>query len=196
MTVISCRATRLPVSNHALIQLVGFTPPADLAQPCRWCSDACNGSDNSTADHTPFGYSGSVLVPDGGTSSLGSYSSASQSGSQSGWLVPRWDTRSASVNSAGASITASIIDHEQMDRELLGQSAAELRNELRRQSPRPRPTMQAIEEGKSLVRYARTLVKQGRYRAARQAYLTALPLLDQRLRELALQEMNRLPSAS
>ncbi len=143
-----------------------------------------------------FGYSGSVLVPDGGTSSLGSYNSASQSGSQSGWLVPRWDTRSASVNSAGASITASIIDHEQMDRELLGQSAAELRNELRRQSPRPKPTMQAIEEGKSLVRYARTLVKQGRYRAARQAYLTALPLLDQRLRELALQEMNRLPSAS
>ncbi len=138
-----------------------------------------------------FGYSGSVLVPDGGTAALGSYGSASQSSSQSGWLVPQVNGRSSGITSAGSSVTATIIDLEQMDRELLGQSPQQLRDASRR-SPRAVRSVDTNEEGKSLVRYARTLVKQGKLRAARQAYQTALPMLSVELRRLAQQELQQI----
>lgn len=140
-----------------------------------------------------FGYSGSVLVPDGGTAALGSYGSASQSSSQSGWLLPQSSGRSSGITSAGASVTTSIIDLQQMDRELLGQTPQQLRDQIRRESRLLR-SADRDEEGKSLVRYARTLVKQGKIRSARQAYQTALPLLNVELRRLAEQELQRLSS--
>ena len=62
-----------------------------------------------------FSYSGAVEVPDGGSISLGGNSVSSMSRSQRGGLAPGPITRARSGRASGASITAMIIDQQEMD---------------------------------------------------------------------------------
>jgi hypothetical protein len=69
--------------------------------------------------HT-FSYSGTVEVPDGGTMSLGGNAYSAASRSQRSGLLPGPVARSGIQGASNASITATIIDHQEIDRQLLG----------------------------------------------------------------------------
>ena len=78
--------------------------------------------------HT-FSFSGSVLVPDGGTTSLGGVKR-----SASGYNHRGWNRGYGSVNSnSNASISARIIDLAEMDRQILGGSPQDFLRRMRMQ---------------------------------------------------------------
>ncbi len=157
--------------------------------------------------HT-FSYRGSVLVPDGGTTSLGGVKR-----SATGYNRRGWNRGYGSVNStSNASVSARIIDLAEMDRQILGGSPEEfLRRmraqerqtvatgmplELSRQQGQGIPSSKAsplspIEEGKALVRFARQEYRDGRKSASIQAYGMAINQLDGRLKTLAVAEFRR-----
>ncbi|TWU60609.1 hypothetical protein Poly51_08870 [Rubripirellula tenax] len=124
--------------------------------------------------HT-FSYSGSVLVPDSATASLGSVSRSASSyrGRGFGSSIGR------GASHAGGSVTATIIDHREIDRQLLGESVTST------------PSIDRTEEGKSLVRHARAMLKSGNRSAASVSYQMAIQVLDGRLKELATIEFRR-----
>ncbi|WP_146416335.1 hypothetical protein [Crateriforma conspicua] len=128
-----------------------------------------------------FSYSGSVLVPDGGTAVLGGNSSAFRSRSLRG------NGQSSARSFGGGSVTATIIDLDAMDRKMRG-----LDSTARRTDVTPADHVERIEEGKSLVRYARKMASMGKLSQARMAYKMAIGKLDGRLAELAAAESRRL----
>lgn len=144
-----------------------------------------------------FSYSGTVEVPVGGSASLGGNSVSSMSRSQRGGLVPGPITRAGTFRASGASITATIIDQQEMDRQILGQTPQQLiarHRQVEAQRDREaRGTRLADpnEEGKALVRHARSMYRKGQYSAAQDSYELAVSVLEPTLRDLAITEMRR-----
>lgn len=158
--------------------------------------------------HT-FSYGGSVLVPDGGTTSLGGVKRSSTGHNHRGW-----NRGYGSVNStSNTSVSARIIDLAEMDRQILGGSPEEFLRRKRaqeqeaiatglplgatgRQTQTPQrsksSTLSRTEEGKALVRFARQEYRQGRKSSSIQAYGMAINQLDGRLKSLAVAEFRRL----
>jgi hypothetical protein len=131
-----------------------------------------------------FSYSGSVLVPDGGTTSLGGVSRSAMSSQRRpfsrsfGW----------SQSNAQAAVSATIIDLNEMDRQILGASPKEFVREGKVASSRQ---ADPVEEGKSLVRYARKQFLEGKESESFVTYQMAIGVLDGRLQELAVAEFRR-----
>jgi hypothetical protein len=146
--------------------------------------------------HT-FSYSGTVEVPDGGTMSLGGNAYSAASRSQRSGLLPGPVARSGIQGASNASITATIIDHQEIDRQLLGGTPEEFiarertTEALRNGGMKQLKLVDRTHEGKTLVRYARSLYHRGRHAAAKDTYLMAAELLDPKLRALAMAEMRR-----
>ncbi len=162
--------------------------------------------------HT-FSYGGSVLVPDGGTTSLGGVKR-----SATGYNHRGWNRGYGSVNStSNVSVSARIIDLAEMDRQILGGSPAEFLRRMRVQeqqamatdSPaavvgrqtqitqKPKaPVLSRTEEGKALVRFARQEYREGRKSSSMQAYGMAINQLDGRLKTLAIAEFRRVFGAA
>lgn len=157
--------------------------------------------------HT-FSYGGSVLVPDGGTTSLGGVKRSAAGYNQRGW-----NRGYGSVNStSNASVSARIIDLAEMDRQILGGSPEEFLRRKRTQeqqtnavglplgaigrqthaSQMPKSSaLSRTEEGKALVRFARQQYREGRKSSSIQAYGMAINQLDGRLKSLAVDEFRR-----
>jgi len=145
--------------------------------------------------HT-FSFSGSVLVPDGGSTSLGGVKR-----SASGYNHRGWNRGYGSVNSnSNASISARIIDLAEMDRQILGGSPQEFLRRMRMQDRAleqqdslgsVRQPLSRTEEGKALVRFARKEYREGRKSSSIQAYGMAIGKLDGRLKTLAEAEFRR-----
>ncbi len=128
--------------------------------------------------HT-FSYSGSVLVPDSGGAYLGgvSRSASGRSGRRGIGGI---------ASHSGTSISATIIDHQAIDRQLLAGSPQHVAatNDLARKTDRS-------EEGKALVRHARAMYRVGNTSASRMSYQMAIQLLDGQLEHLAQAEYER-----
>ncbi len=128
--------------------------------------------------HT-FSSSGSVLVPDSGGAYLGGRNfSASRSMSR-----PGNRTLDRRAGAGGTSVHVTIIDLDALDRDILGSDP----NQLRQKHSRVEPS----EEGKQLVRFARSQLKSGNQGAAFDAYRMAVAILPGELRGLAVAEMRR-----
>jgi hypothetical protein len=131
-----------------------------------------------------FSYSGTVVVPDGGSAYLGgnrtSLSGSSRRGLSRGFGF--------SQGISQASVTATIIDLDEIDRHLLGATPQEfVKASQRDRAKQVDPT----EEGKALVRYARRQYREGKKTAAFDTYRMAISVLRGRLRELAEAEFRR-----
>lgn len=132
-----------------------------------------------------FFYSGTVVVPDSGGAYLGgvrrSASSARRRGLNRGF--------GSTLGNPQASVTATIIDHNEIDRQLLG---ADPRDIAKAGGKRPvAKPLDPVEEGKALVRFARQQYREGKRTAAFDTYLMAINVLQGRLRELAKVEFRR-----
>ena len=155
-----------------------------------------------------FSFSGSVLVPDAGTTSLGGVKR-----SATGYNHRGWNRGYGSLNSSSnASVSARIIDLAEMDRQILGGSpeeflrrmrtheqqatamsvSREASGQLRQRAQRTLASpLSRIEEGKALVRFARQEYRQGRKSSSIHAYGMAINQLDGRLKTLAVAEFRR-----
>jgi hypothetical protein len=131
-----------------------------------------------------FSYSGSVVVPDRGTTSLGGVRSSAMSSQR------RLGARAFGRNqaNAGLSVSATIIDLDEMDRQILGAGPQALNPDG---SLRKRRGIDPVEEGKTLVRFARKQYREGRRSESFATYQMAISVLDGRLRELAQAEFRR-----
>ncbi len=136
-----------------------------------------------------FSYSGSVLVPDRGTTSLGGVSRSAMSSQRR----PLSRSFGWSQSNAQAAVSATIIDLNEMDRQILGSSPKEF---VRRGQLAQTGKADPVEEGKSLVRYARKQYLQGKQSESFVTYQMAIGVLDGRLRELALAEFRRVFGAA
>ena len=130
-----------------------------------------------------FSYRGSVLVPDGGSTYLGgnrSYASGSRSRGLPGLPAVPGSQFGNSTTASGLSVSATIIDHEAIDRQIRGQDARSLSQSIHH---RNEPSIdRQIDEIKSLVRNARSLHQSGRAVASRYTYDLAI----NRIRRLRL----------
>jgi hypothetical protein len=129
-----------------------------------------------------FSYSGTVVVPDQGAAYLGGNRSSATGFSRRGLSRGL----GSSLLGTQASVHATIIDHQEIDRQLLGGSPAEFmasQRNVRRLTP--------TEEGKSLVRYARKLYRAGQRTESFDTYRMAIRILPTGLRELATKEFER-----
>ncbi|WP_417749395.1 hypothetical protein [Rosistilla oblonga] len=140
-----------------------------------------------------FQYSGSVLVPDGGSAHLGSIGRSAESSRSSGW-GSRSTGRSISRGTMSAHVQ--IIDLAEMDRQLLGAEPAEF---LRQQKAKenaaakvvpPKP-IDPVEAAKQLVRDARRCVQEGHLKAADYYYRRAIGELPSDLAAIAQREYER-----
>lgn len=90
--------------------------------------------------------------------------------------------------SSAASVHATIIDLEAMDREILGFDPRQRRVDP---SLSADSVSRGTEEGKELVRFARSQYRLGNRRLAFEVYQMALEILPSDLRDLAVAEMRR-----
>ncbi|MDM4017358.1 hypothetical protein [Roseiconus lacunae] len=157
-----------------------------------------------------FRYSGSVVVPDQGATSLGSVRrSASRSRSVGSGNITRRGfgqrAGSATGSTGDSSVHVTIIDHDAIDRQLRGLPTRPVTG-----SAVPKSTRDALKpprqpggtsrdrdqsdpdaEGKALVRYARSQYRAGKRSAAFDIYQLAISKLSPRLAELAKAERDR-----
>ena len=138
-----------------------------------------------------FSYSGTVLVPDSGSAYLGGRYAAASSSQR------RLGSRAAglSIGVSGASVHATIIDLNAMDRAILGAdpSTRSAPGNDRRQAT----IAERNDEGKQIVRFARAQFRRGNQGAAYDAYRMAINVLQGDLRAMALAEFQRVfPIAS
>lgn len=159
-----------------------------------------------------FSYSGSVLAPDRGTTSLGGVSRSAMGSSRRG-LSRGFGS---SFSRSNASVTATIIDHQEIDRQIRGAEAARRGGrsntvsgftrsgagtrsmgssnagtaENRSVTPAPGEN-DPDAEGKTLVRYARAKYRAGDHRASLEGYRAAIGILSPKLRGLAEAEFRR-----
>lgn len=133
-----------------------------------------------------FSYSGTVVVPDSGSTYLGGVNRASSGSTRRG--LSR--ASGSALGHSGASVSATIIDLDEMDRELLGGTPKQFMDSQR--APRTKKVANKTEEGKALVRYARAKYREGNKSAAFDGYQMAIAVLDGRLKELATVEFRRL----
>lgn len=140
-----------------------------------------------------FSYSGSVMVPDAGTASLGSVGRSASGYNRRGM------NRSRGLSNAfpQATVTATIIDNAEIDRQILGGTPEEFVRRGRQGGQnaaavanRPK-VLEPTEEGKALVRFARSQYQKGNESTSFEAYLMAIRVLDGRLKDLATVEFRR-----
>jgi len=132
-----------------------------------------------------FYYSGTVVVPDGGTASLGGIRSAASQSQHQGLSRGFRSSPSAASHATGqASVSATIIDLDAIDRQVRGE--ASLGSASSRTSP-----AELDSDGKALVRHARRMHAQGNLDAAFKSYQTAINILSPGLRSLAITEFKR-----
>jgi hypothetical protein len=137
--------------------------------------------------HTFF-YSGTVVVPDSGGAYLGG-NRRSASGSSRRGLGRAFGS---SLGNPQASVTATIIDHNAIDRQLLGATPEQLaKANGGRVVAGKAKTLDPVEEGKALVRFARKQYREGKKTASFDTYRMAIGVLQGRLRELARVEFRR-----
>jgi hypothetical protein len=144
-----------------------------------------------------FSYSGSVLVPTGGSTSLGGVSRSSAGRSSRGL---RGRALGAGIDHAGARAHVTIIDHDAIDRQIRGlpakggpasgapptgvsRSGSLLNSRVASQDP--------DAEGKALVRFARKQFLAGHRTSAFDAYRMAIETLSPTLSRLAMREFQR-----
>lgn len=122
-----------------------------------------------------FSYSGGVLVPDRGSALLG--------GSSSALDLPGF----RSHRHAGMSVHATIIDLDEMDRQILGYDPDQLREQVRSGAIDPaasrsgramRTPRAVVDEAKQKVRLARRLTQFGDHLGAKHAYRQAVEALE------------------
>lgn len=140
-----------------------------------------------------FRYNGTVVVPDSGSAYLGGvkrYASGVTNRSRGlGHGI------GAGLGNSGMSISATIIDLDEMDRQILGGTPEEfLRREQQKEARRggkPKVDVDPDAEGKALVRYARRMYREGQQSKAFDGYLLAMDVLSPSLRDLAAAEFKR-----
>lgn len=150
-----------------------------------------------------FSYSGSVLVPDSGATALGSIRRSATSSAR------RWGQRAygSSMSHPGASVHVTIIDLDEMDRQIrglppsgtrsrLGTSPGTLASVTAAQANATarrigKPSVDPDGEGKALVRFARSQYKAGKRSSSFAAYQMAIETLSPELRVLARKEFYR-----
>ena len=122
-----------------------------------------------------FSYSGGVLVPDQGSTYLGG-NRTSAVGSRSRGLPglgPMPQSQFGGIQTtSGASVTATIIDHQEIDRQLLGEDPRSIARRARQRSvaSTEKPISGQIAEIQSLVRNARSLHLAGHTSSSRATY--------------------------
>ena len=126
-----------------------------------------------------FGYSGSVLVPDQGNTSLGGVRRGAVS--SSGRLTQRGYGQTQ--GHSGISVSAHIIDLDEIDRQIRGVGQPALKWKSQRE--------QQIEVGKATVRRARQLYREDQHSKSFDQYMNAIKILDGRLQRLARKEFRR-----
>jgi hypothetical protein len=145
-----------------------------------------------------FSYQGGVLVPDGGSVFLGGNRSAAMSSGSRGLpgigRLPG-SNQSSRLSSSGVSASVTIIDLNEMDREILGYDPQELRRgrssaHVGNASGRlasgvssdpvsaEQRVINEIAEAKALVRNARSSLQAGKPATAKHAYQLAIDLLS------------------
>lgn len=128
-----------------------------------------------------FSYSGSVLVPDQGSTYLGGNASSSIRSRSRGLpgFGPSPGSQFGQAQAAsGASLSATIIDHNEIDRQILGESPQTMAWRARNRDVGS--VEDQLDEIKSLVRNARSLHRSGRLSTSRSTY------------DLAIEKMHRL----
>ncbi len=136
-----------------------------------------------------FGYTGSVMVPDGGSTHLGGIRRSATFSSR----APGRRAFSSVQGNSQASVRATIIDLQEMDRQILGASPKEF---VRAGKPVRAQKADPVEEGKALVRYARKQYREGKKSESFVTYQMAIGVLDGRLKQLAEVEFKRVFGAS
>ncbi len=135
-----------------------------------------------------FSYSGTVVVPDSGAGYLGgnnSYASGARRRAFSRAF-------GSSLGSPQASVSTTIIGNNEIDRQLLGGTREEfLKSGPGRAGDAERKPIDPNEEGKSLVRFARSQYREGKTGASFDTYRMAIQRLQGNLRELATVEFRR-----
>lgn len=144
-----------------------------------------------------FSYDGTVVVPDGGEVLLGGVNRSSFGSSRNGLSRGRGFDNSISQ----ATARAQIIDHAEIDRQLLGGTPEEfLRRERAREARLGIDPLAPVDPdgpGKALVRQARTEYRSGNQSASFASYRKAIGYLrSENLRRLATAEFKRLFGSS
>lgn len=139
-----------------------------------------------------FSYQGSVLVPVNGGAYLGGVNRSATGLNRRGLSRGLGASR---LNSQ-ASVHATIIDHNEMDRQLLGGTPKEFMKSDRGRKQVVRKQISPTEEGKVLVRYARQLYRDGKRTESFDTYRMAIRILPTGLRELATKEFERVFGAA
>ena len=104
----------------------------------------------------------------------------------------------SSLGSPTASVHPTIIDHNEIDRQLLGGTPKEFlasksksKTDGGKEAKSKHKAIDPNEEGKALVRYARKQYREGKDSAAFDTYRMAIEVLSGNLRELAKVEFRR-----
>ena len=146
-----------------------------------------------------FSYQGTVVVPDRGQAHLGSVRRSARGTSRRG--LSRAFGSDQSI--AQASVKAHIIDHAEMDRQILGADPQEFLRRERAQEAQAKVAgrnVKAIDpdtEGKALVRHARKEYKAGKHSTAFVSYQMAIEVLEsRRLKDYAIVEFKRVFGSS
>lgn len=137
-----------------------------------------------------FQYNGSVMVPDGGTTSLGGVNRSAFGSTQRG----RNRAFGSVLGRSNASATVTIIDHDEIDRRLRGIGPENRNGKPRNTVANAKANPKAVDpdrEGKALVRYARAQYKEGKQRTSFEAYRLAISVLSPKLKTLAEAEFRR-----
>jgi hypothetical protein len=133
-----------------------------------------------------FFYSGTVVVPDSGGAYLGGNRRSASASRRRAFNR----AFGSSLGNPQASVTATIIDHNKIDRQLRGAKPGELARAGGGKALASKP-LDPVEEGKALVRFARKQYREGKKTAAFDTYMMAIEILQGRLRELAKVEFRR-----
>tara|TARA_R110002049_G_scaffold4601_5_gene32004 strand:+ start:15725 stop:16273 length:549 start_codon:yes stop_codon:yes gene_type:complete len=133
-----------------------------------------------------FSYSGSVVVPDGGTAFLGGNRASSSGVTRNGGLG---NQLGSSQSVSQASVKATIIDLDEMDRAILGGTPQQFMQS--RRGAQVNRKADPDRDGKAIVRYARMQYQKGNRSASFRGYQTAIAMLSPRLSDLAATEFRR-----
>ncbi|MCM2371242.1 hypothetical protein [Aporhodopirellula aestuarii] len=137
-----------------------------------------------------FSYSGGVLVPDQGSAFLGGNRSSAMSSSSRGIpLLPNLpgSNLSSRGSAGGVSASVTIIDLDEMDRQILGYDPHDRKRGRAvtgtNTAGNERSRSDEIAEAKSLVRNARRALTNGQRTTAQYAYELAIEKLDRLVRQ-------------
>lgn len=171
---------------------------------CGFESSAFAQSTVQLPSFSRFTYSGSVLVPTGGATSLGGVSRSS-----SGRSSRRFGGHAfgGGLGHAGASVHTTIIDNDAIDRQIRGlgpkgtaktitgpvsgPANGTVNHTVKMRKRNPAPAVDPDAEGKVLVRFARKQYTAGNRTSAFDVYQLAIETLSPKLSELAAAEFRR-----